>query len=315
MDFMLFQTPFHPLQLFGAQVLATSLVIGFSTPHSFLRPAILPLIALCAYGIVSTSKNFMRLHWASLLSGTTNGFLLQYIELALLSRWSYETKRDVFELHHDGFWERLYFGFLSTFSFRSVNTRLEVRNVPAFKNGPPSRSVFVLRQIVITIMCILVVDVSGAQPPPPNAAELFSPAKVQFFTRLSEITRDEMMLRILSTLIYWANMYAIMQGVTSAAATLAVGSGTSEVKAWRPFFGSPASASDLRGFWGYVYVCVLFVMKANILQDVLASDTSTNSVESGLVYNSRSLEAKWCCSSLPEDILHVRNLWNPAYIC
>ena len=94
LEMMMVDFNIHPLLFFAFQILATTLVVGFATSHSLLRPAILPLIASCAYGITTTSPSWMRLHWASLLSGSSVGFVLQYVELALLSRWSFEERRD-----------------------------------------------------------------------------------------------------------------------------------------------------------------------------------------------------------------------------
>lgn len=248
----------HPLCLFGLELGIIALVVGFSSPLSTIRLAALPGVGFCAYGIITTSKWFMRLHWASLLSGCAVGFILQYAELALLSRWSYETHagtilqcpgEDV--TRRNDVCERVYFGCLSTLSFRHVGTEKEVKNTPPFRQGkPPSRFAFVRKQLLITTVCVTVIVVSGAQPPPPNRQDLFGQRRVLLLSRLGEISGKEMLVRIISTSVYWANMWAIMQGVTSFAASIAVALRWSEPAAWKPLFGPPGAAYSLRGFWG-----------------------------------------------------------------
>lgn len=58
------------------QLLTSSAVVVFTRPGSLVRPAALPLVAACVYGIVSTASLHMRSRWASLLGGTSFAFLL-----------------------------------------------------------------------------------------------------------------------------------------------------------------------------------------------------------------------------------------------
>ena len=162
----------HPLLFFAIEICITAFVVGFTSPRSFARPFALPFVALCAYAIITTSSHFMRLRWASLLSGCAVGFVLQYVELALLSGWRYETKASAILQHtqetikeRDDEYERLQFGFFTTLSFRSVGTEFEVKNTPAFRNDkPPSRFAFILEQTLLVVVCIAVIDFSSVQP-------------------------------------------------------------------------------------------------------------------------------------------------------
>lgn len=250
----------YPLLFFGLELGIIAYVVGFSSPSSLIRFAALPAVGLCASGIINTSEQFMRLHWASLLSGCAVGFVLQYIELALLSRWSYDTHaRAVLQCskeevqQRDDEYERISFGFLSTLSFRNVGTNNEVKNTPSFREDtPPTRLAFVIKQILLTAVCVAVIVVSSAQPPPPNRLDLFAQSRVPLFSRIGVVSREELFIRVLSTSIYWTNMWAIMQGVTSLAASVVVSLRLSGTAAWKPLFGSPYAAYSLRGFWGYV---------------------------------------------------------------
>ncbi|KAF1996802.1 hypothetical protein P154DRAFT_622999 [Amniculicola lignicola CBS 123094] len=276
-------TFYHPLELLAAEVLVTTLVIGFTSSRSLLRLAALPIPGLCAYGVVTTSRWYMRSHWATIFSGFAGAFALQYLELALLSQWSFEddlknkcvsgqsnsliangkavvsddkrAKGNVVgttkgEKQGD-LLERFKFGYYSTFSFRSVNTPSEVRNTPAFPNNEvPDKHNFLTSQYLILLACILTVDISAFLFTPSNPSVLFAQDKIPVFSRLEALKRDEIVLRVVSTAVYWVNMHAIAQVVTSLAAVVAIECKLGEIKEWRPLYGPVSSAYSLRGFWG-----------------------------------------------------------------
>lgn len=82
----LFRLP--PPAIFLFELLAGSTVIGCTSSHSVYRLGAVPLLASCVYGIVSTAGQHMRPRWASLLGGTSVAFFLQFVDLALVSRWN-----------------------------------------------------------------------------------------------------------------------------------------------------------------------------------------------------------------------------------
>ncbi|KAH7408179.1 membrane bound O-acyl transferase family-domain-containing protein [Phaeosphaeria sp. MPI-PUGE-AT-0046c] len=87
-------------------------------------------------------------------------------------------------------------------------------------------------------------------PPPPNATELFSEQRIRFFSRLGEVSREELAVRVTGSFVYWCNIYAVLHGLFSFAAVLSVGLGLSKIENWKPLFGSLRDATSLRGFWG-----------------------------------------------------------------
>ena len=89
--------PIPSLTIFAVQILIISSFIGFTSPHSIIRLAALTQVGICTCGIVLISRKYMRAHWASLFAGTSIGFLLQYVELALLSQWRLETHGLVYQ--------------------------------------------------------------------------------------------------------------------------------------------------------------------------------------------------------------------------
>lgn len=82
-----------PLMLLLVQFVTTALVVGFSHPSSILRVGILPLIAICTWIAVSTSRQYMgRSPWAAIAGGYSVTSLLQYISLALFNGRTFEAQ-------------------------------------------------------------------------------------------------------------------------------------------------------------------------------------------------------------------------------
>ncbi|KAF1948164.1 hypothetical protein CC80DRAFT_541141 [Byssothecium circinans] len=255
-------TSFHPLFYFTVQVVIISFAIGFVPPRSNRRLLLLPLVVFCSYAIINSASEHLRLFWVCPLSGFANGVVLQYLDLGLLSHWGFDTKSAIIlaqkqngeTLAHNRIStviQRFYFGFLSTFSFRKVNTPYEVKNTPQFRDKrAPSKPRFLLQHVTMVLICILAVDVSSQLPPAPNPAELFAAQRVHFLSRLGEVSGEEIAVRIMGSVLYWCNLFAILQGLFSFAALLAVSFGLSDVRSWRPLFGSLRDATSLRYFWG-----------------------------------------------------------------
>lgn len=272
------------------ELVVSSAVVGFTRPGSLARPAALPFVATCVYAIVSTASLHMRPRWASLLGGTSFSFLLQYIDLALLSQWSFEHHGLSLEASHassrkdlgpstsnprtphasqaedtttsrqwasqnDIFSKRLRFGWSSMWAYRHLNSKYEIKHVPPFSIEDPAYSpprwLFVFRRTLIAAVCYLLIDLLGARPPPKNNAALFDNALVPVFRRLGSITSSQLKLRALSTAGFWLTLYCVLQGGHAAASAIAVTLGLSEVGDWRPIFGSVSGSYTLRDFWGY----------------------------------------------------------------
>ncbi|KAL9614720.1 MAG: hypothetical protein Q9167_000789 [Letrouitia subvulpina] len=269
----LLSNSFHlpPPQTFLFQLFVSSAAVGLTKPTSLIRPAVLPLVTACVYSVVSTVHLHARPRWASIFGATSFAFLLQYIDLALLSSWNYvdhglasviakgqsrknRSASDARPNDSSTIWKRFSFGWSSMWAFRHLNTKHETKNVPPFSTDDPEyippRWRFVLKRTLMAAACYAVLDLAGARPPPKNKGTLFNPAIVPVFRRLGSITYGELKLRILSTTSFWVTLYSLLQGGQAAASAIAVGFGLSNVTDWRPAFGSLSDAYNLRNFWG-----------------------------------------------------------------
>lgn len=274
------------LVLFALQLALSTLIVGFTGKQSWTRLTALPLLCSCTYGIVTKAPDQMRTRWRGLVGGLAYLYLLQYIDVALLTRWSYEThggssvvkfnpgdvsklqgskmsangrvsREEVKKSHSSpnvGFWSRLGWGWSTMLSFRHTNTPYEIRNVPPFRTSDltyiPSRWTFTVRQAIVAAVCYLTLDLLDFRPPPPNVNEIFSRSRIPLFRRFHEVTGEQWKLRVFSTFGFAFTFFCIIQGFYSAVAAATVGLGLSDVASWRPVFGSLSDAYNLRNFWG-----------------------------------------------------------------
>lgn len=153
------------------------------------------------------------------------------------------------------FLNRLKFAWNSTMSIRNVNTPHEIRNTPYFSSTNPSyipsRSRFLIRSLATFTITYLLLDLMESAPPPPDLT-LFNPSHVPVFTRLNEITFEEVVTRIVTSGVVWLAAFCIIATWNAFLEFFFVGTGLSEPKSWRPLFGSFAETYTVRGFWGYV---------------------------------------------------------------
>ena len=218
---------FHPVALIALQVLITSIVIGFISPSSIIRPAILPLTAAATWLIIRTcTHRITQLSLASIVAGNGPTYLLHYLDLVLLSRWNYEMggpanpqldpqtrneekKKNDENSHERLCWtailSRLRFGLYVTLSPRKIDTSWEVKNVPHFSSQNPAynppRGTF-LRQTAITFLaCFFSLDLfSLTSSQSKENSLLFSHHKVPFFRRFGTISAEDVAIRLISSL-------------------------------------------------------------------------------------------------------------------
>lgn len=272
----------HPLLLLAAEILSIALVTGFTPSSSPLRIAVLVLLSLCVWRAISTCTNHIsRNPWAAFVAGYLATFFLHYLSTAVLSRWSFDKqgpspinaapverqsaqsgtiisgkpgrKRSAGGGLRATFWDRLKFGFQVATSFRYIGTPYQARNVPHFSASDPSyvpsRSNFLSRKAIIFLISFAVLDLINLGADPPLD---FSPETIPLFTRVSHVTGQQLLTRLMTTLGYGIAVCSFQQLIHSIAALIDMGFGFSKVESWRPLFGSLEEAYTLRRFWGFV---------------------------------------------------------------
>lgn len=257
---------FRPVNYVVLEIITTTLVVGFTSPNSSIRLGTLPLIAFATWRSLSTcSTDIPNVFWASLISGNGLTYFLLYIELALLSKWNFEDRGPAprqgenvssspVDEPHDGKWLRFKFGFNAVLSQRRVGTAHEVKNVPAFHKADPTyvptKLRFLLGNFLSMTICYLIVDASSLAAQPEMNEAFFTPAKVPLLSRVDQVTIEELAIRTTSCLTVAINVCCILLFSYKLLASITISVGLSEVKDWRPPFGSLADVYTVRKFWG-----------------------------------------------------------------
>lgn len=215
----------------------------------------------------------MRPRWASLLGGASFMFLLQYVDLGLVSRWNWtdegpashkaptaeeesgdEAGASVVSHPPRSAWAQFRWAWSSMFALRHVNTKYEARNTPPFKDSEPtwvpSKQAFLIKETAMAVLCYLLLDFMAQRPPSPNAPQLFDPTLIPVFRRLGEVTLPQVRLRALSIAGFAATFWALIRGYAAAVGTLTVALGVNEPRDWRPPFGSLSQAYSIQNLWG-----------------------------------------------------------------
>lgn len=245
----------HVTVAFAASLSLCVLTLGFTSRTSPLRSFGMVLVLGClflAWRSVRTTQTNTHQFYTSFLMGSTSSMMLQYLDSALLSCWTYETRGPTSGLggqtalrtpnenaSHLG-WkprsitkvDRLVFGLEETFRARSAGTRWEVKHVPKFfpdqPNIIPTRRAYLIRAMRRCLLSLLVVDVISfmGRDASMNAIN-FAPSRVPFF--------------------------ALLQAMYDASAIVVIGLGLGRIERWPPLFGSWTECWSIRQFWGYIY--------------------------------------------------------------
>ena len=274
-------SPFlQSVALILGEILITALGIGFTSASSIpIRSYGFPLVVASAY-----VANLLIIHrvpstlWASVLAGNASTYVLRYLELVLIDKWNFEdggptrlqsspdekirkkinenNRRIAASLQPATSWRRLRFGLGVTLNPRLVNTAYQVKNVPRWSQGEPqqipSRGYFLRCTAFIVLLNYLIVDLCSLGAQPGRNVLLFSNEKVAVFRRWNSLGPEEIVVRVLASLMLWLNIYCIFRIFHGLIVLLAVGSGFSKVQDWPRPFGPLSEAYSVRRFWGYV---------------------------------------------------------------
>ncbi|KAL2003549.1 hypothetical protein VTN02DRAFT_3439 [Thermoascus thermophilus] len=280
----------NPIVLLLVELGITSIVVGFTAPFSVTRIGALLPVAICVWQCISTAMEdyMIRRCWAGLVAGHAVLSLVGYVDVALLSRWSFQTRgpataiasssssRDVSgkqqqqqqaakrpgdhdddDVDGSSWWNRLTFGFLVACSCRHVGTPWQLKNTFRFSNSDPdyvpSRAAFLMQAAFKFLLCYLALDVLTSHSDPEISKKYFSTQKIPVLRRLHEISAEELIVRTSTTIVIGIIAVSIVVVNYSLLAFLAVLFGFGEPRDWPPCFGSIFDAYSVRRFWRMVW--------------------------------------------------------------
>ncbi|KAL9129861.1 MAG: hypothetical protein Q9217_001816 [Psora testacea] len=250
-----------------------STVVGFTSTDSLLRPALLPVMfAIPWFSIPKSYEQISWTMWRNLLAAEGVTRLLHYVEIALITKWTYSAdgpskpNRNVQYANKTAalavretkgkarMWDRLRFGLGASLNHRCNGTAVEVKNVPPFsKHDPsyaPSRSEFLRRTAMRASICYLIMDVLTSSGDPANNFQTFALDLVPVFTRLHTVTTEQVVVRTVTSVGTLFSIYCLVNLMRSVVGFFSVLLYFTDVTSWRPMFGSLGEAYSIRGFWG-----------------------------------------------------------------
>ena len=277
---------FHPLVVVLAENQITALTAGFTSSNSPLRPII--LVLLVAYTCAGLAKFSNYTHTTSYVGIIIGGIYvicpLVFFDRLMLRKWAFEDRHIIFpakfavvkkkkkrndeygigdptqvdgapitaEATKDTLGSRLAFGQEVAGSGRMVGTPWEAKNVAPFSssdpNYVPSRALIIRRKLSIILAPLVI---RGIFKEVQMSVDPFyiAQSRVPFLTRLGEISREELLVRLILGVGKWIYEYCTLQLLGVISILLAFLK-PDELHKLRPLYGSLSDAYNLRGFWG-----------------------------------------------------------------
>jgi hypothetical protein len=217
------------------------------------------------------TRKFQDITLGPFFIGTQAGYVLQYIESALINGWAFEAsgptssragllliqtsnKRDNSNTK-SGFIERFNFGFWAASQYRYPATKWPVKNIPPFSATDssyiPSKRKFVIQRTLKVILYILILDgMSLGNDTGNDNSELFPSSHIPFFARLPDVSMQQIGLRILMATMPWVVPFFMLDFFYYCVGIGAIIIGVTSVEEWPPFFGQLTRCTSIRKFWG-----------------------------------------------------------------
>ena len=238
------------------------LVLAYTRANTLIRTATLPVMFLIfVQAMKLDSSPDTRKLYRVLLSDWASVVLLQYIDTALISRWdwshggptSFKGGTNILVAKTPAA-SRLCWALEVTTNQRWTRTPWEIKNIPPFStrepNYTPSRSKFVIQRLLIATVTYMTVNILSSNHADPAVKQvMFSVRQEKVFSRLSEISGEEIIKRVIVTSTIWITIYCIVTTIYNVISVLAVATGIYESADWRPLFGKLGQLTTVRGFW------------------------------------------------------------------
>ena len=263
----------QPVNLLVLEVLV-SMPAYFTRPTSPLRYAVIILasaLALSACWIIHDRMD--NLGAKAGIATTAIGTALTLIDRLLIARYSFEaggpearrhehsnrgyqkdSKKIVKPNRQKPITSPFFFPLELIYNPRGIRKPWQVKKVPAFSTKDrayvPSRGRFLLRTLAMALFWCVIRDVSAPQPDFLAPDDFIAPGKERFFSRISEVTSEELLLRFAIVIFYWIETLAQLSLASHILSFVTVALGVHQPVDWPPMFDSLGEAYSVRQFWG-----------------------------------------------------------------
>ncbi|KAK4210160.1 membrane bound O-acyl transferase family-domain-containing protein [Rhypophila decipiens] len=274
---------YHPLLDSFAILLISSIVIGFTSPSSNLRVGLLPVLSFLSWHCTLACPQYIpRSAWASSVGGYTLSLFLHYLDVAVLSQWSFDLQgpaknlllqpktksqcpspkkkfpsNDKSPAQSGSIVQRFRYGLSVCFSWRFINTPYQAQNISRLDPKlSRSRKRFLASTGLSILVCYLILNGMDFLADPEITAKFYSVDRIPFFSRLTlpkddpkSISLEELGMRFSAAIAMGASLISVQRGVYNICAFVSVLIGLSEPDNWPPFNGPFKEIVSLRKFW------------------------------------------------------------------
>ena len=249
--------PQHPLIYISLCLYLAVLSVAVFPPSSALRVAAYPLIMSFWALYIATSRPLVP----EFIRPTTIGHLtvlaMRLPDLLFISKVYFpgnvtgveKDRRATPRKKRKG---RLWWGWNNVLANpRGIKTPWQAKSVPAFSTSDPtwvpSRRIFLLTRSAILVATYLLADFAASR----EQTDALLHLNAKFFSRLSSVTREEVVTRAAIVAAFRVMMYVTQTMNHTIYALLCVSVGLNEPSDFPPLFGPMSEAYTLRRYWGY----------------------------------------------------------------
>ncbi|KAI1390764.1 membrane bound O-acyl transferase family-domain-containing protein [Hypoxylon trugodes] len=144
--------------------------------------------------------------------------------------------------------EGAYWAIMLLANFRRIGTKWQVKNIPSWPSGAPSRREFLRQKLTSIVAIYIILDVLSSGPPPD--ANVVGIRNQVLLLRIPELTSDELIFRVIAVTVYWINTYLFNLFMIEVASFVSVLTGITTPDQCRPLYGPIKEAWSIRQFWG-----------------------------------------------------------------
>lgn len=249
---------------------------GFTSANSPQRYVVFVILCLYVWTTLASFKNYIQGtgFWPATFAGTIFALPLTYFDRLIYRKWTFDDRHTIFSTTFDrnakkdaqrpvgtaataatddSIGSRFAFGSAVHGTFRGPGTPWEVKGLPQFSSSDPqwvpSPFQFIMCKLAILIGCFFLNDYMVKLKWTVDR-KMFQPSLVPFFTRIGEVTQEEVWTRLVVGVTTWTGAYCLLQVLLCIPAIVGICLKPGSVQEWPPGFGPVLEAYTVRGFWG-----------------------------------------------------------------
>lgn len=264
-DNTMFPTPLQSWLCFLILFITTVAVLSlaFTHPKSHQRDAA-SLLVICLYILFYRDTQFLQNETLKIALNTFSIIQIGHIvRIVSVDRLSYIPEQLQHANHSkvaisttDG--RRFSWALSAVFNFRAIHTTEQAKGTPRFHRGHinyvPSRMRFLSVKCLTLTVRILILAVWGGGWPLLHLPDDCAAPKEYLFSRLGDVTPQEVVQRTWATFLFWLRGYLNHSTAYDLISVVCVASKQSNPISWPPMYGSLTDSYTIRGWWGSVNV-------------------------------------------------------------